>query len=151
MDEARLCGSSLPIGPIALPALGRSWPGPKNPTWLWWDSNPRPSDPQSDALRGPVNKWQSLKGLATTLAGHRTHWCRKNQNKSSKWKFPTDFTSGHGLDMHNDVNLGWDNINKFQYHLWRQLWLGECKMESTGKACNSVSFALGSLLCLQSE
>ena len=28
-DEARLCGSSLPIGPIALPALGRSRPGPK--------------------------------------------------------------------------------------------------------------------------
>ena len=58
MDEARLCGSSLPTGPIALPALGRSRPGPKNPTWLWWDSNPRPSDPQSDALttalRGPV-------------------------------------------------------------------------------------------------
>ena len=57
MDEARLCGSSLPIGPIALPALGRSRPGLKNPTWLWWDSNPRPSDPQSDvlttALRGP--------------------------------------------------------------------------------------------------
>ena len=61
MDEARLCGSSLPTGPIALPALGRSRPGPKNPTWLWWDSNPRPSDPQSDALttalRGPVPLW----------------------------------------------------------------------------------------------
>ena len=63
MDEARLCGSSLPTGPIALPALGRSRPGPKNPTWLWWDSNPRPSDPQSDALttalRGPVTNIHS--------------------------------------------------------------------------------------------
>ena len=32
VDEARLCGSSLPTGPIALPALGRSRPGGKNPT-----------------------------------------------------------------------------------------------------------------------
>ena len=32
VDEARLCGSSLPLGPIALPALGRSRPRPKNPT-----------------------------------------------------------------------------------------------------------------------
>ena len=58
MDEARLCGSSLPTGPKAFPALGMSRPGLKNPTWLWWDSNPTPSDPQSDALttalRGPV-------------------------------------------------------------------------------------------------
>ena len=34
MDEAQLCCSSLPTGPIALPALGRSRPGLKNPTWL---------------------------------------------------------------------------------------------------------------------
>ena len=33
-DEARLCGSSLPIGPIALPTLGRSRPGLKNHTRL---------------------------------------------------------------------------------------------------------------------
>ena len=52
------CGFGLPIGPKAFPALGRSRTGLKNPTWLWWDSNPKPSDPQSDALattlRGPV-------------------------------------------------------------------------------------------------
>ena len=27
-------------GPIALPALGRSRPGGKNPTWLWWIQTP---------------------------------------------------------------------------------------------------------------
>ena len=32
VDEAELCGSSLPTGPIALPAPGRSQPGLKNPT-----------------------------------------------------------------------------------------------------------------------
>ena len=33
---------------LALPALGRSRPGlkKKKPTWVWWDSNPRPSDLQ---------------------------------------------------------------------------------------------------------
>ena len=60
MDEARLCGSSLPAGPIALPALGRSRPGLKNPTWLWWDSNPRPSDPQSDALTTALRERDSI-------------------------------------------------------------------------------------------
>ena len=36
--EVRLCGPSLPTGPIALPGLGRSQSGLKHPTWLWWDS-----------------------------------------------------------------------------------------------------------------
>ena len=34
VDEARLCGSSLPVGPIALPALGRRRPGLENPACL---------------------------------------------------------------------------------------------------------------------
>ena len=78
MDEARLCGSSLPTGPIALPALGRSRPGPKNPTWLWWDSNPRPSDPQSDALttalRGPVIICSLFAGISNSDWWHRPQW-----------------------------------------------------------------------------
>ena len=49
VDEARLCGSSLPTGPTALPALGRSRPGLKK-SHDWWDSNPRPFDPQSNML-----------------------------------------------------------------------------------------------------
>ena len=32
VNEARLCGSSLPTGSIALPALGRNQQGLKNPT-----------------------------------------------------------------------------------------------------------------------
>ena len=88
MDEARLCGSSLPIGPIALPALGRSRPGPKNPTWLWWDSNPRPSDPQSDALttalRGPVHFKLLLEGSIRSILpmGHSryVYWVNKSEN-----------------------------------------------------------------------
>ena len=48
MDETWLCGSSFPTGPIALPALGRSQPGLKNPMWVSWDLNPRPSNPQSN-------------------------------------------------------------------------------------------------------
>ena len=50
MDEARLCGPSFHTGPIALPALGGGYLGLKKPAWCWWDSNPRPSDPQSEAL-----------------------------------------------------------------------------------------------------
>ena len=87
MDEARLCGSSLPTGPIALPALGRSRPGPKNPTWLWWDSNPRPSDPQSDALttalRGPVDMRILLSPSKSTppLPAHRINSPTVNRGK----------------------------------------------------------------------
>ena len=40
---------AFPTGPIALPGLGRSRPGLKNSTWLWWVSNLRPYDPLSDA------------------------------------------------------------------------------------------------------
>ena len=49
-DETQLCDPSLPTGPTALPAPGRSRPGLKNITWLGWDWNQRPSDPQSEAL-----------------------------------------------------------------------------------------------------
>ena len=34
VDEAQLCGPSLPIGPTGLTTLGRSWSGAKNPTCL---------------------------------------------------------------------------------------------------------------------
>ena len=66
VDEARLSDSSLPTGhialplgpgPIALPALGRSRPGLNNPTWFWWDTNPRPSDLQSEALTTHCGGW----------------------------------------------------------------------------------------------
>jgi len=67
-----LCGSSLPIGPIALPALGRSWPGLKNPPRLWWNLNPNPSDPQSDMLT------TTLWGLEyrKIKPDHTRHWLK---------------------------------------------------------------------------
>ena len=79
MDEAQLCGSSLPTGPIALPALGRSQPGLKNPTWLWWVSNPRSSNPQSDALTH-----------CTMGAGWSFHFYQQSMCSSSVW-FPFHF------------------------------------------------------------
>ena len=51
VDEARLCGSSLPTGPMALPALGRSRPAlNKKSRTTGMGFEPRPSDPQSEAL-----------------------------------------------------------------------------------------------------
>ena len=44
-----MCSSSLPTGPIVLPALDRNQPWLKNPAWLGWDLNPRPSNLQSNA------------------------------------------------------------------------------------------------------
>ena len=98
MDEARLCGSSLPTGPIALPALGRSRPGPKNPTWLWRDSNPRPSDPQSDALttalRGPVKRSTLIKTTA-----HVQVWMKRSAWSKQHQQYVTGCRHGHQLHL----------------------------------------------------
>ena len=71
VDDCQLCDPNLPTGPTALPSLGRTQSGPKNPAWLWWDLNPWPSNPHfktlTTTLHGLVASRSFLKSFSREL------------------------------------------------------------------------------------